>query len=93
MFVFLFTFFINSEGNGYASHMSRLSSLGWSADANEIGQWIMIDLEKVGIINKVVTQGHRSEEEWITSYSLCMCFILLQMICLFNISCVEIIND
>ena len=53
----------------------------------------MIDLEKVGIINKVVTQGHRSEEEWITSYSLCMCFILLQMICLFNISCVEIIND
>jgi len=64
-------------GAAYAAKFARLnlpSASGragsWSAGANNVNQWLQIDLGTPTTVTKVATQGRHDASQWITSYSL-----------------------
>ncbi|XP_035509881.1 retinoschisin-like [Morone saxatilis] len=61
----------------YSSWMpskARLNNQGfgcaWLSKFNDQYQWIQIDLEEVGVVSGILTQGRCDADEWITKYSV-----------------------
>ena len=42
----------------------------WSAGENNKYQWIQVDLCKERVLTAIATQGRKSAEEWVVSYSV-----------------------
>ena len=42
----------------------------WSAQTNNAGQFLQIDLRKERVVNKIATQGRPLYDQWVTSYKL-----------------------
>ena len=42
----------------------------WSADLNEAGQWLQIDLGEERLLTNFATQGRPSSPQWVTSYTI-----------------------
>ncbi|CAH3021697.1 unnamed protein product [Porites evermanni] len=42
----------------------------WSADLNEAGQWLQIDLGEEKVLTDFATQGRPSSRQWVTSYTI-----------------------
>ena len=58
--------------HGAASHESRFSQGGWSAARNDIEQWISVDIEKMAIIQEIITRPKRSTNQWVEQYNIGM---------------------
>ena len=63
---------------GHEPWLARLNNVknghmgSWSADLNEAGQWLQIDLGKDRLVTKLATQGRPSwsPPQWVTSYKI-----------------------
>ena len=42
----------------------------WSANLNEAGQWLQIDLGEERLLTNFATQGRPSSPQWVTSYTI-----------------------
>ena len=42
----------------------------WSADLNEAGQWLQIDLGEERLLTNFATQGRPSSAQWVKSYTI-----------------------
>ena len=42
----------------------------WSADLNEAGQWLQIDLGEERVLTNFTTHGRPSSPQWVTSYTI-----------------------
>ena len=42
----------------------------WIPKANDLGQWIEVDLGKITKITRIATQGRQDAGHWVKSYSL-----------------------
>jgi len=65
------------SGAGCAATFARLNlpaasgrTGSWCAGANNVNQWLQIDLGTPTTVTKVATQGRHDASQWITSYSL-----------------------
>ena len=57
---------------GEESHKCRFSQEGWSAARNDIEQWISVDIEKMAIIQEIITRPKRSTNQWVEQYNIGM---------------------
>ena len=67
----------NYRGGAHEPWLARLKNVGnghvmesWSADLNEAGQWLQIDLGVERLVTKLATQGRPSFPQWVTSYKI-----------------------
>ncbi|XP_056459218.1 retinoschisin-like, partial [Gadus chalcogrammus] len=55
-------------------HRARLNNQGfgcaWLSKYNDPRQWLQLDLQQVGVVSGVLTQGRCDADEWVTKYSL-----------------------
>ena len=42
----------------------------WIPKANDIGQWIQVDLGKITKITRIATQGRQDAAQWVKTYSI-----------------------
>ena len=42
----------------------------WSAETNNVNQWLQVDLGQITKITRVATQGRHGVDQWVTSYQL-----------------------
>lgn len=42
----------------------------WSAETNDLNQWLQVDMERDVKITKFVTQGRQDYKQWVKSYTL-----------------------
>lgn len=42
----------------------------WLSKYNDLHQWLQIDLQEVGVVSGILTQGRCDSDEWITKYSV-----------------------
>lgn len=42
----------------------------WSAETNDLNQWLQLDMERDVKITKFVTQGRQDYKQWVKSYTL-----------------------
>ena len=65
----------------YGPERARLDTMksgsyagAWIPKANDIGQWIQVDLGKITKISRIATQGRQDAGHWVKSYSLTYSF-------------------
>ena len=58
--------------HGAESHECRFSQSGWSAASNDIGQWLSVDIEKMAIIQEIITRPKRSTNQWVEQFNIGM---------------------
>jgi hypothetical protein len=59
----------NAIGTGHAQSMLD-SAKSWSTKANEVGQWMQIDLGVVSAVHGIVSQGRKEADQWVTTYTV-----------------------
>jgi hypothetical protein len=59
----------NAPGMGHAQSMLD-SAQAWSAQTNEVGQYMTISLGSVQTVTGVITQGRSESSQWVTSYKV-----------------------
>ncbi|KAL9967901.1 hypothetical protein ACROYT_G026208 [Oculina patagonica] len=43
---------------------------GWSAQTNDVNQWIQVDLTSYNNVTRIATQGRNAYNQWVTKYKL-----------------------
>ncbi|XP_036834919.1 retinoschisin-like [Oncorhynchus mykiss] len=60
--------------SSWTSNRARLNSQGfgcaWLSKFQDNSQWIQIDLQDVGVVSGILTQGRCDADEWLTKYSV-----------------------
>ncbi|KAG7228873.1 hypothetical protein INR49_008651, partial [Caranx melampygus] len=60
--------------SSWIPNKARLNNQGfgcaWLSKFNDQYQWIQIDLQEVGVVSGILTQGRCDADEWITKYSI-----------------------
>uniref|UniRef100_A0A674AF77 Retinoschisin 1 n=1 Tax=Salmo trutta TaxID=8032 RepID=A0A674AF77_SALTR len=60
--------------SSWTSNRARLNSQGfgcaWLSKFQDNSQWIEIDLQDVGVVSGILTQGRCDADEWLTKYSV-----------------------
>ena len=57
----------DTKGEGHGQGMLDSPS-AWCSATNDLNQWIQMDAGQSKVINGVVTQGRRDDNQWVTSY-------------------------
>ncbi|XP_061681128.1 retinoschisin-like [Syngnathoides biaculeatus] len=60
--------------SSWVPNKARLNNQGfgcaWLSKYNDLHQWLQIDLQEVGVVSGILTQGRCDTDEWITKYSV-----------------------
>uniref|UniRef100_A0A672HY39 Retinoschisin 1a n=1 Tax=Salarias fasciatus TaxID=181472 RepID=A0A672HY39_SALFA len=60
--------------SSWIPNKARLNNQGfgcaWLSKFNDQYQWLQIDLQEVGVVSGILTQGRCDADEWITKYSI-----------------------